>query len=108
MSSTSLVVSSPDSQAPDEIQTASLWAAVDYTEMCQSLDSSYSLAGYDVASLENDLQFDGNVIGGPAHLDHLPSQMPPLSEQSPFPNLSFDGMSPMASFFGSSSLNFGG
>ena len=98
MSSTSLVTS-PGSEVMDENMLANLWAAVDYATMCQPIPPTL-LGGFGGSSLELDAIFGLTSADG-SHSQHL-------SEQSPYPNLTFDGMSPIASFFGSSSMNFGG
>ena len=106
MSSTSLVTS-PGSEVMDENMLANLWAAVDYATMCQPIPPTL-LGGFGGSSLELDAIFDLTSADGSHSQNYLPSQVGHLSEQSPYPNLTFDGMSPIASFFGSSSMNFGG
>jgi hypothetical protein len=107
MSSTSLVTS-PSAEALDENMLANLWAAVDYTTMCQSPKSPALLGGFDGASLELDAIFGLTSAEASHSRNYLPSQAGLLNEHSPYPNLTFDGMSPITSFFGSSSMNFGG
>lgn len=106
MSSTSLITS-PNSEVMDENMLENLWAAVDYATMCQPKPPTL-VDGFSGPSPELDAIFGLTSADGSHSPHYLPSQVGRHSEQSPYPNLTFDGMSPITSFFGSSSMNFGG
>lgn len=82
------------------------WASVDYTTMSQSWKSPVSPVGFGEPSPGFSL-FDMGEAELPG-FDTRPGPASHLSGQSPYPNLMFDGMSPITSFFGGSTMNFGG
>lgn len=104
---TSLVVSSPRPEDLDAKMTQGLWESVDSTTLSQPSESITSQVGsgtpfqaafnplFDMGSVDL-LNFD---LSG-----FTPA---PLSGQSPNPSLAVDGMSPIISFFGGNTMNFG-
>ena len=109
ISSNSIVVGSPQIKELDVNMIENLWASVDYTTMSQSWKSPVSPVSFGSTPPGFNAMFDmgeAEMAGFDTRRDHPTGSQ--LGGQSPYPNLMFDGMSPITSFFGGSSMNFGG
>jgi hypothetical protein len=88
-----------------------LWASVDYNNMTHALNSSntspinFGLTPPDSNRVFNMAMPDQTSFDPPRYIS---GPALPLDEQSPNPNLSFEGLSPFTSYFGGAPMDFGG